>query len=814
MGALDGFYSTWNKARETFGVGTPTDGSQHDGSSQLLKMKGMVESASKHDGWQGKGAEAYAAANKQHADVYQKLADLDKKMAAEVTNAANVVTHGRTQLDTTKSWVDSAVNSLPSSLSAQAREKSLIPIAKEGITQVNNTVSTANGDMLKIGFRVTELKNGFDELQNQKLGPGDKKGDAEGVKDEDGDGKPDEDKTPAETGAQDSEALQNGELTPEERERLIANTTLDPTQQAALDRGDLKLPPERMAYLQGFSRAFGDKTPAEIEAIMDKADAKAPGTGGRVADVFQLASNEHIKTGLSETNPPSIDQPASGGKYALPEGVQKVLDGPAMTQDYTGGVFQDGRWIVPQEPAGPLHPTPGLNDLADVIQRGNRDLQAGTALDSGLFAKSQEMLDQSNHLPVAQVNAPGGEAADRPHWYHEQVDPTLQNMFNAVNKDDIVIHDSMVGDPKIHEPYGNTTVLTPEGQKFLDNLSQHQWQDDGLAAGGLFDWVGDTANNDVNNRAADTAHALAEYTSNNNHQLLNLGGGDQPLGQVNPELTRDWARALSPYFDDMVGQHDNDSNGVFSPLDPDGAPSPENTRHVMSVLASDPPPPGAKPDDDHPLSASEIAFNSVKSHVESALSEAALSVPDPNVGDNDQAARHAGKLQAAFDLGTWDEAADRMKNDFDAKHSAWELRSHLFDLAKYAGGISGVPHAGDVGGAFALGKELLIGHEPKLNTPPNLNLPDTYQIDKRMAEALIGAKYGDPSIFGNALVGNELIPPKQSGTDDFNTFRQHITDYLNSIDNRNPDPTSGFSELVDKYWKTYTTAVNEGTPPT
>lgn len=176
MGALDGFYSTWNKARETFGVGTPTDGSQHDGSSQLLKMKGMVESAAKHDGWQGAGADAYAAANKNHADVYGKLAELDKRMSAEVTNAANIVTTGRAQLDATKSWVDSMVQSLPSSLSSQARENSLIPIANQGITQVNNTVSTANGDMLKIGFRVTDIKNEYDDLStNQQFGPGSEK---------------------------------------------------------------------------------------------------------------------------------------------------------------------------------------------------------------------------------------------------------------------------------------------------------------------------------------------------------------------------------------------------------------------------------------------------------------------------------------------------------------------------------------------------------------------------------------------------------------------------------------------------------------
>ena len=101
MSALDGFYSTWNKARETFGVGTPVDGSQHDGSSQLLKMKGTIESAAPDDRWQGTASQAYAAANKEHAGVYQKLADLDKKMSAEITSAADIVTNGRNQLDTT-----------------------------------------------------------------------------------------------------------------------------------------------------------------------------------------------------------------------------------------------------------------------------------------------------------------------------------------------------------------------------------------------------------------------------------------------------------------------------------------------------------------------------------------------------------------------------------------------------------------------------------------------------------------------------------------------------------------------------------------
>ena len=131
-------------------------------------------------------------------------------------------------------------------------------------------------------------------------------------------------------------------------------------------------------------------------------------------------------------------------------------------------------------------------------------------------------------------------------------------------------------------------------EKFLNNLTQHQWQDDGLAAGGLFDWVGESADHDSTGRAAETAHALAEYTSSHSNQLLNLPDAQgQSLGQVNPELTRDWARAFSPYVDDMVGKNTGDSNGLFAPLDLDSTVEPANTRHLMSVLYSDHPPLGS-----------------------------------------------------------------------------------------------------------------------------------------------------------------------------------------------------------------------------
>ena len=608
-----------------------------------------------------------------------------------------------------------------------------------------------------------------------------------------GEGDKEDEKKPEEIGAEDSQALQNGELTQEQRGRLVNNTTLAPEQQAALDNGTLTLPPEQMSYLQGFSRAFGDKTPAEIKAIMDKAGPD----GGRVADVFQLASNPNIKTGLPGTQPPSIGNPSSGGKYALPDGIQQVLDGPVLTQPYTDGVFQDGRWVVPPEPTGPLRPTQGLNDLADIIQRGNRDVQMGTALDAGLMTKSQEMLAQSNSSPIPHAPGPGTDPMQNgPRWYHENVDPTLQNMFNAVNVDDMVIHDAVTG---------------AGGGKFLDDLTAHQWQDDGLAAGGLFDWVGESAAHDSTGRAADTAHTLAEYTSGHYNRLLNLPDTDgQSLGQVNPELTRDWARAFSPYMDDMVGMNTGDSNGLFAPLDPDGSAEPANTRHLMSVLYSDHAPLGAEVDPNAPLTASQILANSSEAHINNYLDASAKSAADAIPGEEHFAMNAAGKLQAALDLGAYDERFDATHDQSDAQTQSYEMRSKAFDFVKDV--VGEVPGGSTVGGVGSLMKDFLIGPEPV--TPGVQSVPgrDMFPVQLHMAQALVAEGAGDPhflEVVRSHLDSNgDFKIPDEDGTTTYGDFKDDINDYLGSVGR-----PGVINDMTQNYWNTYMQAIINATPP-
>jgi len=781
VGVLDGFISTWSNARETFGQGVPATGEQFDKSGPLTTMQSNVESAAPGSRWTGAGASAYQTANADHGKVFAQLAALDKQLSSHVTASSEVVAAGRTNLDTIRKWVVDSAAAVPP---GKNHDQMVMQIVNKGLGQLREIVTKSNGDLAAIGGKIRSLGGEYDALGNQKLAP--KEGVGDGVLGEDkGKDEDEEKKSPSEQGAADSEALQNGTLTPEQSERLANNTQLTPEQKGALDNGSLNLPPDQMSYLQGFSREFGDKTPTEIKAIMD-----ASGTDGRkVADAFQLASNPNIHTGLPETDPPSIDQPSGGGKYALPDGIQKVLDGPAMTQPMTSGVFEDGRWIVPPEPDGPLKPTPGLNDLANIVQQGDRSLQHGTALDSGLMAKSQEMLDVSNeHYQL-------GPTDDPPRWYHDNVDPTLQNMLNAVNKDDIVIHDAVTG---------------PGSEKFLNDLTNHQWQDDGLAAGGLFDWVGEDAANDPTGRAAQTAHALAEYTSSHHTDLLSLESTrgftaeGQSLGQVNPELTRDMARAFSPYFDDMVGNNTGGNDALFEPLDraDETKTEPTNTRQLMSVLMSDQPPMDQKPGSGAPQTASEILFDSTQQHVHKAFENAALSAMPGGPVNDDFAMQSAGRLQAALNLGSYDEAASRLHNTFEAKHASWELQGKLYDLGAGAVDPFGAPGsaASDIA---SFTKDFVIGPEPVEGKPANVTIPGTFPTERFMAEVLANKGAGNMSVLDGIYQNGVLNPaPNQTGDSTYGAYHNAIGAYLNSV-----GQPGDIDNLIQSYWNIYTSSI-------
>ncbi|WP_124713038.1 DUF6973 domain-containing protein [Mycolicibacterium nivoides] len=169
MGALDAFYRTWSQARTTFGDGAPTTGDSFNGSAHLRQMQSTIESAAPDERWQGTASQAYAAKNAEHAAVYGKLANLDQRMAAEVSRAAEVVSAGRQDLEQTQSWVTSMDASIPPGKTGEIMR---VILASKGIGQINDVITQSTGEMDDIGRRIEDIRKEYDAIAGEKAGAG------------------------------------------------------------------------------------------------------------------------------------------------------------------------------------------------------------------------------------------------------------------------------------------------------------------------------------------------------------------------------------------------------------------------------------------------------------------------------------------------------------------------------------------------------------------------------------------------------------------------------------------------------------------
>lgn len=169
MGALDAFHTTWSQARTTFGEGAPTTGDTFDGSARLREMQSTIESAAPDERWQGTASQAYAAKNAEHAAVYGKLANLDQRMATEVSRAAEVVSAGRQNLEQTQSWVTSMDASIPPGKTGEIMR---VILASKGIGQINDVITQSTGEMGDIGRRIEDIRKEYDAIAGEKGGAG------------------------------------------------------------------------------------------------------------------------------------------------------------------------------------------------------------------------------------------------------------------------------------------------------------------------------------------------------------------------------------------------------------------------------------------------------------------------------------------------------------------------------------------------------------------------------------------------------------------------------------------------------------------
>ncbi|ORB31817.1 EspA/EspE family type VII secretion system effector [Mycolicibacterium parafortuitum] len=151
MSVLGGFLTTWSQARATFGAGIPRPGSGFDDSPTLRALETETRSASPGAAWSGTAADAYDARNAWHARTLARLADLDRRVGAEVDRSAAVVAHGRERLDAIRQWVQDAAAAVPKSA---VGEQMLLPIVGKGSGAVAEIVTASNNELAVIAERI------------------------------------------------------------------------------------------------------------------------------------------------------------------------------------------------------------------------------------------------------------------------------------------------------------------------------------------------------------------------------------------------------------------------------------------------------------------------------------------------------------------------------------------------------------------------------------------------------------------------------------------------------------------------------------
>jgi hypothetical protein len=460
VSVLDGFLSTWSKARQTFGEGTPQTGAQYDNSGTLRGLQSTVETAAPGSQWTGGAANAYGAANTEHGRVLGQTAGLDQRLAAEVDNSAQVVDAGRRNLDAMRQWVVDAAANVPP---GQAGETMKMAIAQKGLTQLQEIIQKSNGDMNAIGGRIRGLGDEYQALSNQKFA---KEGPAllgsEGKKEDE-----EEKRRQAEKDVRDALA---GDQQAARRVESVLDK-IKPGQQ---------LSPEQGSYLRQMQ---AQQSGMSVDALKT-AEQRLGDQKHIMADSWQLMSNDDVYFPKTDTEIGALDSPdsiAKGGLDQLPRSVQDTL--------------QHAGQYAHQDNTTYLKNTHNLNDIAGIVKDGNPVLQTGTELDRGMMRAADTVMDRYDTIDTK------AEAAE-----------TAQNIFDAAGRDHQIVHDHLLG------THGD------DGDDFLHDVNRIAWTDDGKAASSLFSWTNEAHSGPESTIAAETAEKYASYVGSHKPDLMGIDG--------------------------------------------------------------------------------------------------------------------------------------------------------------------------------------------------------------------------------------------------------------------------------------------------
>ncbi|MBO0680714.1 hypothetical protein JRC04_24885 [Mycolicibacterium sp. S2-37] len=673
MSAIDGFYATWNDARETFGQGAPQTGADFDNSAQLRNLGSGLDDAKPGEKWSGAAASGYEKANNDHQQVFTRLAELDRKLAQQVDRSAQVVDTGRQNLDSVKQWVTDAVNSVPP---GKQRDAMLLQIANRGLGQLTEVVKTSNDDLNGVGQDIRKLKGEYDEAGNQRFSQ---------------DGKKPEEKKDEEKKRGESPEIQlvaneeqMGPVPPAQQAEQDVQDALAGNQDAAGRVedviGDIEpgqpLTPEQQSYLSQMQAQQNGMTVEELKT----AEQRLGDHRDIIGDSWQLMSNENVQFPETEKTPEALDDPnkmTNGGFDKLPQSVQEAVKSP-------GVLYAEH-----------------MRDISNIVRDGDPALQTGTQLDREMLNKADRMMDAPMwEKDPASVN--GVEIRD------DGKDYDIEG--NVLNRDpylDPVVSDIFTSAGRDHQAVA-ALVTGEQGDDFLHDVTHHAWNDKGAAAGSLFSWTGPEATGPNAGIAAETAEAYSRYIGSHDSELLSLN--NRTIGDMNPHLVQGMAVGLTPYIPDIAGLSEGQMPG-FDPIDGPGSLEKglmANAKGVFSVIGTD--------------DAASVLFNGA------ALQEAANSQQQfaqefkNQPGDTTPQSRHlsdAATLQGLVDAGMHNALSHEKLNGLDLEKAVYDAKSQAFDMDKtiieqiankfpYVGEVAG-PAVDILGPAY---KDSIIGLPP------------------------------------------------------------------------------------------------------
>jgi hypothetical protein len=742
LGVLDGFLSTWTRARTTFGEGVPQTGERFDQGGPLRQLQTAVASAAPGSRWTGDAASSYETANAKHGKVFGDLAVLDRQLSSRVTEASQIVAKGRRSLDAVRRWVLDAAATVPE---GKNRDQQLMKIVNSGLGQLREIVNGANAELNRVGGEIRAVGSGYQTLKD-----GMQFGVPEG---------------PELDGAAGEET---GERKPEDMEELVRKALAGDQQAAAEVDGllnnvsDEQLGPNAVAHpLNPLHAELVGQLQAQMKPMsLDDVNAARERLGDNksvLSNALQVMSNPNITyprhdgEGLEvvPSNPqaglPSRSvEPGNSG--ALPDSVQRTLnlggdfDGPPGPQaGYPGSapVDHDGG---PRREA-----TDGLATLATIVGDGDTRFQQGTELDRGMMNSAKEFLN-------AQASPDGQQ-----HWG----DDVVQRVFETAGRDTVVSHDMFTAD-----------------RDFTHNVLTHEWSDDGRSASTLTNWIGDAANSPdpaVSARAGETASALAEYMGDpgNKDALMNIGGASQQnvsMGQLNPHLAQSLAHAMVPYVDDMAGR-DLDGTTGWQPIDGQSDMSYPHAANVFATLGTDD---GAAQILDGRSTLVQAGF----------INEYAQSVIDHTGPVDNSAMEAAGRLRGITEQGAFLSELDQHSDIEQARKAAYERLSSNYDTVKDMAGV--VPFVGPGLTLQAdLMKDAIVGPAPGDGSTGHTAIASSEAMKSALASTFIAHGVGNSDTLAPFLDenGDQLLVPRDDVTSrQYFDFQNALNHFLDNVD--------------------------------